>query len=95
MFIKQEKAKEGYEEVVALFDKIIGGIDDTKAKEIAAIEQKYADRREKYVSDRKLYVEETEIEVPDITTDNGITPVEPGDDTEALINELTGGTTNA
>nr|DAJ44912.1 MAG TPA: hypothetical protein [Caudoviricetes sp.] len=95
MFIKQEKAKEGYEEVVALFDKIIGGIDDAKAKEIAAIEQKYADRREKYVSDRKLYVEETEIEVPDITTDNGITPVETGDDTEALINELTGGTTNA
>lgn len=95
MFIKQEKAKEGYEEVVALFDKIIGGIDDAKAKEIAAIEQKYADRREKYVSDRKLYVEETEIEVPDITTDNGITPVDPGDDTEALINELTGGTTNA
>lgn len=95
MFIKQEKAKEGYEEVVALFDKIIGGIDDAKAKEIAAIEQKYADRREKYVSDRKLYVEETEIEVPDIATDNGITPVETGDDTEALINELTGGTTNA
>lgn len=95
MVIKQEKAKEGYEEVVALFDKIIGGIDDAKAKEIAAIEQKYADRREKYVSDRKLYVEETEIEVPDITTDNGITPVETGDDTEALINELTGGTTNA
>lgn len=92
MLIKTEKAKDGYEEVVALFDKIIGGIDEAKAKEIAAIEQKYADRREKYVTDRKLYVEVEEIEVPDPAP---VAEESVKDDTVALINDITGDIINA
>ena len=92
MLIKTEKAKDGYEEVVALFDKIIGGIDEAKAKEIAAVEQKYTDRREKYVTDRKLYVEVEEIEVPDPAP---VAEESVKDDTVALINDITGDIINA
>lgn len=92
MLIKNEKAKDGYEEVVALFDKIIGGIDEAKAKEIAAVEQKYADRRAKYVTDRKLYVEVEEIEVPD---PEPVVEESVQDETAALINDITGDIINA
>lgn len=60
-----EKAKDGYEKVVEVFDSLIANIEEAKAEEILAIEQKYADRLERYNSDRANYVEIDLVEVPD------------------------------
>lgn len=60
-----EKAKDGYEKVVEVFDSLISNIEDAKAEEILAIEQKYADRLERYNSDRANYVEIAYEEIPD------------------------------
>ena len=59
------KPKEGYEKVVEVFDELIANIEEAKAEEIAAIEQKYADRLDKYNGDRANYVEVELVEVPD------------------------------
>lgn len=60
-----EKAKEGYEKVVEVFDGLILNIEESKAEEIAQIEQKYAERLDKYTADRANYVEVELVEVPD------------------------------
>lgn len=60
-----EKAKEGYEKVVEVFDELIANIEQAKADEIAEIELKYAERLEKYGSDRANYVEVDYVEIPD------------------------------
>lgn len=60
-----EKAKDGYEKVVSVFDELILNIEQAKADEIAQIELKYADRLEKYTNDRANYVEIGYEEVPD------------------------------
>lgn len=59
------KPKEGYEKVVEVFDELIANIEEAKAEEIAAIEQKYADRLDKYNGDKANYVEVELVEVPD------------------------------
>jgi hypothetical protein len=60
-----EKAKDGYEKVVSVFDELIANIEEAKAEEIAQIELKYADRLGKYTNDRANYVEFIYEEVPD------------------------------
>lgn len=60
-----EKAKEGYEKVVSVFDELIDNIEQAKAEEIAQIELKYADRLQKYNADRANYVEVAYEEIPD------------------------------
>lgn len=60
-----ERAKEGYEKVVQVFDELIANIEEAKAEEIAAIEQKYAERLDKYHGDRSNYVEIELVEYPD------------------------------
>ena len=65
-----EKAKEGYEKVVEVFDELISNIEKAKEEEIAAIEKKYEDRLYKYNSDRSNYVEVSYEEVPDYEEEN-------------------------
>ena len=60
-----ERAKEGYEKVVEVFDELIANIEEAKAEEIAKIEQKYAERLDKYNGDRANYVEVAYEEIPD------------------------------
>ena len=65
-----EKAKEGYEKVVEVFDELISNIEQAKEEEIAEIEKKYEDRLYKYNSDRSNYVEVSYEEVPDYEEEN-------------------------
>lgn len=72
-----EKAKEGYEKVVVVFDELIANIEQAKAEEIALIEEKYAERLNKYAADRANYVEVGYEEIPDeeletVTTDDSL-----------------------
>lgn len=72
-----EKAKEGYEKVVVVFDELIANIEQAKADEIALIEEKYAERLNKYTADRANYVEVGYEEIPDeeletVTTDDSL-----------------------
>lgn len=60
-----EKAKDGYEKVVSVFDELIANIEQAKAEEILEIERKYAERLDKYNSDRANYVEIAYEEIPD------------------------------
>ena len=77
MIREYEKAKEGYEKVVVVFDELIANIEQAKAEEIALIEEKYAERLEKYSCDRANYVEVAYEEIPDedienVTTDESL-----------------------
>lgn len=65
MIREYEKAKEGYEKVVSVFDELIANIEQAKADEIAQIELKYAERLDKYNGDRANYVEVAYEEIPD------------------------------
>lgn len=60
-----EKAKDGYEKVVSVFDELIANIEQAKAEEILEIERKYSERLDKYNSDRANYVEVAYEEYPD------------------------------
>jgi hypothetical protein len=60
-----EKAKDGYEKVVEVFDELIANIELAKAEEIAQIEQKYAERLDKYHGDRSNYIEVEYVEIPE------------------------------
>ena len=60
-----EKAKDGYEKVVSVFDELIANIEQAKAEEILEIERKYSERLDKYNSDRANYVEVAYEEIPD------------------------------
>lgn len=60
-----EKAKDGYEKVVAVFDEVISTIEQAQNAEIEQIKAKYAERLNSYVSDRANYIVTEIIEVPD------------------------------
>lgn len=72
-----EKAKEGYEKVVEVFDELISNIEMAKAEEIAAIEQKYAERLGEYNSNRANYIKIEYEEIPDeeVTDETEVDPL--------------------
>lgn len=85
----EERIKEGCEELVALFDKAISTIEETKQAEkdaaIAAIDEKYAERLDTYKADREHYVDKVEIEDPveeEITDEEATETVEADQEAE-------------
>lgn len=65
-----ERAKAGYERVVAVFDDVIATIEQAQNEEIEQVKAKYVERLNSYIADRSNYVVTEFIEVADEETIN-------------------------
>lgn len=97
-----EKAKEGYEKIVSVFDEVIGSIETAKAEEKAEIQAKYEaelnsldnkydERLASYKADRANYIETELIEVPDeVLEEEHIVAEDTATDAESEYNNYAG-----